>query len=154
MYPIPQSDFINAGNKPRSRPVLNFNMSTQVLENRAFHSGRKTTGLLLLAGYVVVYAATLYAMVRFGQFEAGEALGVFAILGVGFSLAAWVLTIGVQPMFYRVMKPGSEVCNAPCVLATVDVIYRHSGSQRSTATSAESPPILSQYWLRSWRFSL
>ncbi len=84
-------------------------MSTHVLENRAIHSGRKTTGVLLLAGYAVVYFATLYAMVRFGQFEAGEAIGVFAILGVGFSLAAWVLTIGVQPMFYRVMKPGREV---------------------------------------------
>jgi len=83
-------------------------MSTQVLEKPALRIRRKNTGLALLAGYVVVYAATLYAMARFGQFEAGEAVGIFAILGVGFSLAAWLLTIGVEPLPYRVLEPGRE----------------------------------------------
>jgi uncharacterized protein len=84
-------------------------MSTHALGNVTLRSDEKTTGVALLAGYFVVYAATLYAMVRFGQFEAGEALGVFAILGIGFSLAAWVLTIGVQPLPYGVLDPGGEV---------------------------------------------
>jgi membrane protease YdiL (CAAX protease family) len=48
-------------------------------------------------------------MIRFGNFEAGEALGVFAILGVGFSLAAWLLTIGIKPLPYRVLEPGREL---------------------------------------------
>ncbi len=84
-------------------------MSTQVLESRALHRDRKTTGLALLAAYIAIYAATLYAMVRFGQFDAGEALGVFAILGVGFSIVAWVLTIGMKPLPYRVLEPGREL---------------------------------------------
>lgn len=29
-------------------------------------------------------------------------------LGVGFSLAAWVLTIGIEPLSYRVLEPGRE----------------------------------------------
>ena len=84
-------------------------MSTQVLESRTLRSVRATTGLALLAGYVALYAATLYAMARIGQFDAGEALGVFAVLGVGFSLAAWLLTIGVKPLPFRVLEPGREV---------------------------------------------
>ena len=69
----------------------------------------KTTGLALIASYVVIYAATLFAMLRFGQFEAGEALGVLGIMGVGFSLAAWLLTIGVEPLPYRVREPRREL---------------------------------------------
>jgi membrane protease YdiL (CAAX protease family) len=84
-------------------------MSTQVVENRTLRSGRKTTGMALLASYIALYAVTLYAMARFGQFDAGEALGVFAVLGAGFSLAAWLLTIGVRPLPYRVLEPGREV---------------------------------------------
>jgi len=83
-------------------------MFTRVLENPRLKTGAKATGMALLAAYVVVYAATLYAMVRFGQFEAGDALGVFAVLGVGFSLAAWLLTIGVKPLPYRVLEPDRE----------------------------------------------
>jgi membrane protease YdiL (CAAX protease family) len=48
-------------------------------------------------------------MVRLGQFEASEALGVFTVLGVGFSLAAWLLTIGMKPLPYRVLEPNREV---------------------------------------------
>ena len=48
-------------------------------------------------------------MVRFGGFDAGESLGVFAVLGVGFSLIAWLLTLGVDPLAYRVREPGREL---------------------------------------------
>ena len=64
--------------------------------------------MALLAAYVSLYGATLYAMVRFGRFDPSEALGVFAVLGVGFSLAAWLLTIGVTPLQYQVRKPQRE----------------------------------------------
>jgi hypothetical protein len=40
-------------------------MATQVLENRRLRKGNGTTGIALLAGYLAVYAAALYAMVRF-----------------------------------------------------------------------------------------
>ena len=45
----------------------------------------------------MVYAATLFALVRHGRFDASESLGVFAVLGIGFSLVAWLLTIGIEP---------------------------------------------------------
>ena len=47
-------------------------------------------------------------MVRFGNFDAGDSLGVFAVLGVGFSVAAWLLTIGVKPLPYEVRQPRKE----------------------------------------------
>jgi len=84
-------------------------MSIRVSENRRVQGGNRTTGISLLGGYVAVNATTLYAMVRLGQFEASEALGVFTVLGVGFSLAAWLLTIGMKPLPYRVLEPNREV---------------------------------------------
>jgi len=56
-------------------------MSTYVYDNPAMRSGRRAKGLTLLAAYVALYAATLFAMVRFGRFDASDALGVFAVLG-------------------------------------------------------------------------
>ena len=72
-------------------------------------NGSNASGIALLAAYVVVYSATLYAMVRFGQFEPGDALGVFGLLGIGFSLAAWLLTLGVEPLPCRVLQPDREL---------------------------------------------
>lgn len=92
-------------------------MSTQVLESHALHRDPKTTGVALLAAYIAIYAVTLYAMVRFGQFDAGDSLGVFVILGVGFSLVAWVLTLGMKPLPYRVFEPGREVATLVAYLA-------------------------------------
>jgi len=63
----------------------------------------------MLAGYVLLYTATLLAMVRFGQFKAVEALGVFVVLGVGFSLLAALLTMGVKPLMYEVREPAREL---------------------------------------------
>jgi len=65
--------------------------------------------MALLAGYAVLYALTLFAMIRFGHFEAGEALGVLAVLGVGFSLLAWLLTLGVKPLAYNVHDASTEL---------------------------------------------
>ena len=81
-------------------------------------------GIVLLGAYVVLYAATLYAMVRFGGFDAGEALGVFAVLGVGFSLLAWLLTLGVKPLPYHVREPGRELRPAVALHASVGGVHR------------------------------
>jgi membrane protease YdiL (CAAX protease family) len=56
----------------------------------------------------MVYAATLFAMVRYGRFDASESLGVFVVLGIGFSLVAWLLTIGIKPLPYEVREPRQE----------------------------------------------
>jgi membrane protease YdiL (CAAX protease family) len=56
----------------------------------------------------MVYAATLFALVRYGRFDASESLGVFVVLGIGFSLVAWLLTIGIKPLPYEVREPRQE----------------------------------------------
>ena len=58
-----------------------------VAATRAAKSNR-WTGLAFLAGYIVLYAAVLCAMSRWGGFDPANALGVAAVLGVGFSLVA------------------------------------------------------------------
>lgn len=62
-----------------------------------------------MGSYLALYAATLLAMQRYGRFELAEALGVFLILGVGFSAAAWLLTVGIRPLPYEVFKPHKEL---------------------------------------------
>lgn len=109
MYRIVPEEFIVTGNKWGRGCVSRASMSTQALENPILRSGGKSTGFVLLAGYVVAYVATLCAMVRFGAFEASEALTVFVVLGIGFSLAAWLLTIGVKPLPYRMLEPEREL---------------------------------------------
>ena len=84
-------------------------MSTFAINRRVSQKSTSSIGLYFLAGYVVLYAVVLYTMSRFSGFEAGEALGIFAVLGVGFSLMAWLLTIGVKPLTYEVKEPGQEV---------------------------------------------
>ncbi|MFZ1135827.1 MAG: CPBP family intramembrane glutamic endopeptidase [Candidatus Korobacteraceae bacterium] len=83
-------------------------MSSFAIERPAQQRRGKAVGVSLLAAYIAIYAATLLAMVRFGKFDAAESLGVFAVLGIGFSFAAWLLTIGVQPLQYRVLEPRKE----------------------------------------------
>jgi hypothetical protein len=56
----------------------------------------------------MVYAATLFAMVRYGRFDASELLPVFWVLGIAFSPVAWLLTIGIQPLPYEVREPRQE----------------------------------------------
>jgi membrane protease YdiL (CAAX protease family) len=84
-------------------------MATLAISNRAANQSSRRVGLFLLAVYLVLYAATLYTMVRFGGFDSGDSLGVFAVLGVGFSLLAWLLTLGVKPLPYHVREPGREL---------------------------------------------
>ena len=108
-------------------------MSTYVYDNPAMRSGRRAKGLTLLAAYVALYAAALFAMVRFGRFDASDALGVFAVLGVGFSLAAWLLTIGVTPLPYQVRRPQRETVTLLVYLVplAVFIAYGFSAIHRS-----------------------
>jgi membrane protease YdiL (CAAX protease family) len=67
------------------------------------------TGSALLVGYLCLYAASLLLMNRAWQFEVAEPLLILGILGVGFSLVAWLLTIGVSPLDCRVAEPAREL---------------------------------------------
>jgi membrane protease YdiL (CAAX protease family) len=83
-------------------------MSSHVLTKPALQSRGRSIGISLLVGYLALYAATLYAMVRYGHFDASDSLAVFTVMGVGFSLVAWLLTIGINPLPYDVHEPQRE----------------------------------------------
>lgn len=84
-------------------------MSTQALAKPVAQRSGIALGLAFLGTYVALYAATLFAMVRLGGFEASEAIGVFVVLGVGFSLIAWLLTLGIKAPPYQVRQPNAEL---------------------------------------------
>lgn len=83
-------------------------MSSSVLTRPAIESRGRLTGISLLVAYVALYAATLFAMVRYGRFDASDSLGVFVVLGIGFSLVAWLLTTGIKALPYEVREPKQE----------------------------------------------
>jgi membrane protease YdiL (CAAX protease family) len=83
-------------------------MSSSVFTKPAVQSRGRSTGIGLLVAYVALYAATLFAMVQYAHFDPSDSLGVFVVLGIGFSLVAWLLTIGIQPLPYAVREPGQE----------------------------------------------
>ncbi len=66
---------------------------------------------MLLFGYLLLYAVTLFGMNRAWRFAVAEPLFVLGILGVGFSLAAWLLTIRTSPLAYHVANPGRELAS-------------------------------------------
>ena len=83
--------------------------STQAGAIGSASASSRHTGIALLAGYFALYAVMLLAMRRAGNFDVTEPLLVLAILGFGFSLAAWLLTIRVKPLPYSVNEPKREL---------------------------------------------
>lgn len=81
--------------------------------------GNRQIGLALLLAYLIVYAGMLLAMRRAASFDIAEPLTVLTILGVGFSLAAWLLTIGVRPLDYPMFKPKRELAAVAIYLVPV-----------------------------------
>lgn len=63
---------------------------------------------LSVVAYALLYAGSLVVLGRSPTFEAGEALAVLLIFGIGYSIAAWLATIGVSRAHYRVAAPRRE----------------------------------------------
>ena len=92
--------------------------SAQVVALRQTSSGKRA-GISLLAGYLLLYARTLLAMHRASNFDVTEPLLVLPILGFGFSLVAWLLTIRVKPLEYSIKEPKRELAVILAYLAPV-----------------------------------
>ena len=73
-------------------------------------------GIALLVAYLVVYIGMLFAMRRAATFDIAEPLLVLAIVGVGFSSAAWLLTLGVRPLEYPIERPRTELATVAVYL--------------------------------------
>ena len=83
------------------------------------NSAHWQVGVPLLVGYLGLYASMLLAMRRAGNFDITEPLLVFTILGVGFSLAAWLFTLHVRPLDYSVVSPRGELVTVAAWLLPV-----------------------------------
>jgi CAAX protease family protein len=79
------------------------------MEAPAGVSTHKYVGTALLTGYLLLYFVVLFGMNRAWHFEVAEPLFILGILGVGFSLAAWILTLGTKLLEYHVNHPASEL---------------------------------------------
>lgn len=86
----------------------------------------------LLAGYLVLYAGFLLAMRHSGNFDISEPLLVLAIVGVGFSLVAWLVTARATPLAYSIGNPVSElaVVGAFLLVAVAFITWGLPGIQR------------------------
>lgn len=104
-------------------------------------TGNWQIGLALLVAYFALYAALLLAMRRTAAFDIAEPLTVLAILGVGFSLAAWLLTIGAHPLNYPIVKPNRELAAVAIYLLPVvafvtwglDLLHRYLPAEPGNA---------------------
>jgi membrane protease YdiL (CAAX protease family) len=64
--------------------------------------------IVAVTGYLALYAASIVYLSSIPEFSAGESLAVFLIFGVGFSIAAWIVTAGIRPAAMEVRRPGEE----------------------------------------------
>ncbi|HEY4492047.1 MAG TPA: hypothetical protein VI958_08590, partial [Acidobacteriota bacterium] len=67
--------------------------------------GRAILAVIL---YLLLYALSIFHLSSAPGFHAGESLAVFLIFGVGFTLAAWLSTIGAHAVETPVRAPGRE----------------------------------------------
>jgi len=63
---------------------------------------------IYLGAYAALYAALLTAMHRSFGFELTEPLLVLAVMGIGFSSLAWLVTRKALPLPFAVMQPSQE----------------------------------------------
>lgn len=82
-------------------------MSTQTAILPQTHPAPASPGIYL-GVYAVLYVALLTAMHRNFGFELAEALLVLAVMGVGFSSLAWLVTRKAVPLTFAVMQPARE----------------------------------------------
>lgn len=65
-------------------------------------------GIAATISYLLLYALSIAFLASTPEFNTADSLAVFLIFGVGFSIIAWIATIGVQPGKIQVRKPGRE----------------------------------------------
>jgi membrane protease YdiL (CAAX protease family) len=95
-----------------------------------------------LALYAAVYGAGIAVLRRAPEFEASEALAVMLIFGLGFSVVAWLATIGGVPAPSNVRTPARELGVLCAYLALFAIVYLGWGLS-ALRTSFPSEPVQS-----------
>ena len=98
---------------------------------------RAVTAVLSFAG---VYGLALAVLGRSPNFESGEYLAILLIFGLGFSLAAWLASIGIQPQIITVREPRKEAYTVFGYLAVFALLFLGWGlSALKAAVTAGQP---------------
>jgi uncharacterized protein len=71
-----------------------------------------TAGNNALALFVAAYAAALVYLDATGALPFEESGMILAIIGVGFSALAWILTLGIKPIEITISRPAGEAITA------------------------------------------
>src|SRR5262245_17888610 len=88
-------------------------------------------------GYLLVYAALLFALVSVEHMEAAEPLFVLLVLGLGFSLLALVFTHGIKPLPTSVHAPGPETAFLVGWLLVIAAYFVFGKSAMDAVTATE-----------------
>lgn len=100
-----------------------------------------TAAVLAYAG---VYLLSLLVLGRSPSFESGEYLAVLLIFGLGFSLAAWLASIGIKSLPLPVRQPRRETGAVFAYLAVFALLFLGWGLSAIKATVATGQ---AQEWL-------
>lgn len=80
-------------------------------------------GIVVLLGCLGLYVGSLLAMRHAGDFDMSEPLLILGIIGIGFSLAAWLITARVARLEYTIAGPAGELATIGlCLLLAVAFI--------------------------------
>ncbi|HET7843643.1 MAG TPA: CPBP family intramembrane glutamic endopeptidase [Xanthomonadales bacterium] len=104
------------------------------------NNGSRAIAIGAVVAYALAYAASLAVLGRAPGFEAGEYLGVLLVFGIGYSVAAWLATIGVVPARHAVAKPRAESLAILAYLALFAVLVLGYGFTAVKAAVVEARP--------------
>lgn len=89
--------------------------------------------------YALVYAAALGWLARAPGFEAGESLGVLLVFGLGYSLIAWLATLGLTPRAQEINAPARECGAVALYLALFAVLVLGFGLSALKDVAPDGP---------------
>jgi len=98
---------------------------------------RHRGGLIGLGGYALIWGAAIAVLATIGSDAAGDGVAVMAFMGVGFSVLAWLVTLGEQAPAIEVRRPELELAAVLVFLAAYAVLFTGWGL---SAFHAAYPP--------------
>ncbi len=95
--------------------------------------------VLACIAYALLWGAGVVVLARDPDFEAGEAIAVMLLLGLGLSAAAWLATLGAKPRQQPVRDPGRELLWITALLVGIGIGFLGYGLSVLRATVSHDP---------------